>query len=281
MWKASFALLLCHASAASAWCWSCSAHGERAWWVFSGDCQCKDGWEGSCCDVPVTCTNGMDTMCPQHKLVEHKGKCADLDGSGPISVGKAAMGLPPSLQGIFWLTEQGDSSALMSFATSNDGAGLSTLDLSKEFGIEVRVGGDRVWSFHDKATSWGLVAALDLIYKFKFENAAGEAPASADEITAAQIIPEGHNLGISLTATNILNFRAELAPMGSHARYNSSVVWGRPSSVLGFSGGYYDLVQVVDGNGNKVQPAFDDWAMYCNSPTTGGTPGDFFYRVAQ
>lgn len=264
----------------------CSDHGSRSWWIFGGlTCQCDDGWEGACCDVPTTCTSSMDMMCPQSKMAEKSAQCASVDGSGPLSVGTASMGLPPSMQGIFWLTEQGDSSALMSFATSNDGDDLSKLDMESAdgYGIKIRVGGDRVWSFHDKATSWGLVEVLDLVYKFRFEKANGARATIPDEISAAQIIPSGENLnGFDLTATNILNFRAELLAAGSHEKYKNSVVWGRPSRVFGVSGGYYDLVQVIDGNGNKLQPAFNDWVAYCSDGSkTGGTPGEMWYREAQ
>jgi len=194
------------------------------------------------------------------------------------------MGLPPSMQGVFWLTEQGDSSALMSFATSNDGDGLSTLDLNAADGyhFNIRVGGDRVWSFHDKATSWGLVEVLDLVYKFRMEGADGAPAASAEEIVAAQIIPSGENLGgFDLTATGVLNFRAELLPSGNSSRYQTSVVWARPSEIFGVEGGYYDLVQVIDGEGNRLEPAFSDWLGYCNDEQqTGSTPGRIWYREA-
>lgn len=188
------------------------------------------------------------------------------------------------MQGVFWLTEQGDSSALMSFATSNDGDGLSTLDLNAADGyhFNIRVGGDRVWSFHDKATSWGLVEVLDLVYKFRMEGADGAPAASAEEIVAAQIIPSGENLGgFDLTATGVLNFRAELLPSGNSSRYQTSVVWARPSEIFGVEGGYYDLVQVIDGEGNRLEPAFSDWLGYCNDEQqTGSTPGRIWYREA-
>jgi hypothetical protein len=216
-------------------------------------------------------------------MQEKTAQCASVSGAGPITVGTAAMGLPPALQGVFWLTEQGDSSALMSFATSNDGAGLSHLDVTQsDYQFKIRVGGDRVWSFHDKATSWGIVEAADLIYNFQMENADGNPAQSIDEIVAAQIIPSGRNLGhLAVTATWLLDFRAELKPAGTHERYASSTVWARPSKVLGIEGGYYDLVQVIDGEGNKLQPAFDDWVQYCGSAETGDTAGAIWYREAQ
>jgi len=262
------------------WTWCDPEHSTQKWWE---DCKCHAGWEGDCCDIPVTCTAEHQKMCPFSKMQEKTAQCASISGAGPITVGTAAMGLPPVLQGVFWLTEQGDSSALMSFGTSNDGAGLSKLDLTQsDYQFRIRVGGDKVWSFHDKAKSWGLVEAADLIYNFRMEGADGNPAQSIDEIVGAQIIPSGRNLGhLALTATWLLDFRAELKPAGTHEQYASSVVWERPSKVLGVAGGYYDLVQVMDGEGNKLQPAFDDWVRYCGTAETGETPGAIWYREAQ
>jgi len=282
----------------------------------------------------------MDHICPWENYDTQTSQCSATDANGPIRVATAADGLPPAMQGVFWLTEQGDSSALMSFAPSKDGGGLSTFTMTPSDGyhFKIRVGGDRVWSFHDQATSWELVEGLDLIYNFRMEDANGEAPSTVDDIAAAQIIPSAENLnGLELDAPSascllpprtpsppsllrasspshqksqssrgalsynrrhapppsarchrrssraqVLNFRAELATAGSHSKYNTSVVWGRPSAVFGFEGGYYDLVQVMDGEGNNIEPAFSDWVSYCNDAAqTGDSPGAFHYKVAQ
>lgn len=227
----------------------------------------------------------MDHICPWENYDTQTSQCSATDANGPIRVATAADGLPPAMQGVFWLTEQGDSSALMSFAPSKDGGGLSTFTMTPSDGyhFKIRVGGDRVWSFHDQATSWELVEGLDLIYNFRMEDANGEAPSTVDDIAAAQIIPSAENInGLELDAPSVLNFRAELAPAGSHSKYNTSVVWGRPSAVFGFEGGYYDLVQVMDGEGNNIEPAFSDWVSYCNDAAqTGDSPGAFHYKVAQ
>lgn len=208
---------------ANAVCWSCGGHGSWSWW----SCDCDADREGKCCDVPKTCVTGMDELCPQQKMQETTRKCGLVDKNGPISIATAP--LPEQLRGVFWLSEQGDSSALMSFAQSNDGNGLSqgVLDADKSHGYhyKIRVGGDRVWSFHDKASSWGLVEILDLVYKFVFDDAANP--------TAGRIIPSGENLyGFDLNAPWLLNFEMTLSPKGTHTRYSNSTVWGRPSSVL-------------------------------------------------
>lgn len=214
----------------------------------------------------------MDEICPQEKMIEHTASCSAVGKDGPISIGKAP--LPKQLRGVFWLAEQGDSSALMSFAKSNDGKGYSSGALRDgQYNYEIRVGGDRVWSFHDKSTSWGLVEIIDLVYKFAFD--------SVTDPKAGQIIPSGENLGgFDLNAPWLLDFAMKLLPEGSHPLYSNSTVWGRPSAVLGFEGGYYDLIQIMDENGDRIEPAFSDWVTYCNAAETGSTPDQIHYRRA-
>jgi hypothetical protein len=231
------------------------------------------------------CKEGMTALCPQRKLAEAASKCEDVDHTGPLTLGTEAMDLPSSLQGIFWLTKQGDSSSLMSFGTSRDGSGLSQIDLSPVDGnhLKIRVGGDKVWSFADKAKSWVLVQATDLVYEFAFKDANGRAPINMDDAVEAQIIPYAHNFGIRLSWTQLLDFSMKkLKDTEKPSKYNKSVVWGRPSSVLGFEVGsaYYDLVQVMDGNGQKLEPAYSDWLKYCkdagDTKQTGSTPGQIW-----
>jgi len=262
------ALIAFAVTRAEAFCWSCNDHGSWSWF----SCTCEQNYGGQCCDDFVGgCTSDMEEMCPQSQMAEQTHQCESVDKSGPLRVGTAP--LPPQLRGVFWLAEQGDSSALMSFAKSNDGAGLSQGFLARRpedgYNYKIRVGGDRTWSFHDKASSWGLVEALDLIYNFRMDN--------ATDPTSAQIIPSGSNLGgLTLDASWLLDFQMKL--LANHSRYPNSMVWGRPSRVLGFEGGYYDLIQVMNEKGDKLQPAFDDWVGYCKSSATGDTPGQLWYR---
>lgn len=205
-----------------------------------------------------------------------------VEGSGAtLTVGTAP--LPTELQGMFWLTEQGDSSALMTFAQSNDGDGISTGEVGTATNsagatigtYRVRVGGDRSWSFHDRSTNWRLAHWLDLIYNFEFEYASD----GSGRIVAAQIKPEAGNLfGFTLPPW-LLSFRATMA---EHPRYKNSLVFRRDSYIAGseIDSAQYDLVQVIDGNGNKLQPAFSDWLSYCESDETGASPGTFYYNTA-
>jgi hypothetical protein len=265
-------------------CFTC-VHGRKSsWWHWT--CTCNSGWEGRCCDQPTTCSQGMGALCPQNKLTEGSYSCASVDHTGPLTLGTAEMNLPKSLQGIFWLTKQGDSSSLMSFATSRDGDGLSQIDLSPIDGnhLKIRVGGDKVWCFADKGKSWILVRTTDLVYEFAFKDANGRAPTNMDDAVEAQIIPYAHNLGIRLSWTQLLDFSMKKLADDKRGKYNTSVVWGRPSAVFGIEVGsaYYDLVQIIDGNGKKLEPAYSDWLAYCKdegaTPQTGSTPGKIYYH---
>jgi len=263
------------------WCSWCGKHGKRKWGWLSGDCRCKAGWKGACCKQPNTCPPNDGSMCPFKMMKPKMAKCTTQGKDGPITVGTAAMGLPKQMQGVFWLTKQGDSSSLMSFATSNDGGDLSKLDMSAKYAMKIRVAGDRVWSFSHKSKSWLLVWLTDLVYQFQMEKADGSPARSPDEIAAAQIIPHANSIGISLNAPIFLSFRMTLSPAGTHAKYPNSVVWGRPSKLLGISGAYYELTQVIDGEGNKLEPAYSDWLKFCASSESGNSEGYMHYRVAK
>ena len=65
-----------------------------------------------------------------------------------------------------------------------------------------------------------------------------------------------------------------------HEKYKNSVVWLRESYLFGVhgKGADYDLVQVVDGEGNRLEPAWSDFVAYQKSEECGKTPGTIFYR---
>jgi hypothetical protein len=195
-------------------------------------------------------------------------KVEDITGKGPLRVGTAP--LPESMQGLFWLTGQGSSSALMSFAgPTQDGGGCSTGQI-RDNRYDVRVAGDRIWSFADDSTAaWKLVEAVDLIYHFLLDDA--EAP------TKCQIYPEARNLGFTLEAEWLLDFEALLKPEGSED-YPGSIIWLRPSFVFGEKANEYALVQVINGAGERIEPAWSKFVEYQNSDASGSKPGAVFYH---
>jgi len=270
-------------------CWDgwCRNGKTDGWfgWGWGVNCNCDDGWTGTCCTELETCSADSKHVCQFSRLQEKSIQCKDVLANNALRLGDDAS-LPAQLKGIFWLQGQGDSSALTSFSRSNDGGGLNQGQLScsscnangdnvnHEANIKARVGGDRMWSFNDKASSWVLVEALDLVYNFHFDNI--KDPKRCD------IIPESRNLGIKLkgkVAEWLLNFDMELMEeKDKPAEYKNVVMWARPSQIAGIEGGYYELVQVIDGEGDKTA-AFDKFVAYCEDDTkTGSTPGKMWYR---
>jgi hypothetical protein len=254
--------------------WRWCKHGTKQW--DGKTCSCDPGFSGKCCTKTVPCSADADFVCPSGRYEAKTARCADVTAGSPLFA--ASSNLPDSLRGVFWLTQQADSSALWSFGAapgSLDGGGLNQGKLiAGDYNIEIRVMGDRTWSFHDRSSGWNAASFLDLVYKFKFDNIA--AP------TSAQIIPESRTLGITLTWTTLLDFDMHLLPDDEKPeRYRGTdvVVWGRVSSSFGqqIDSAYYDLVQVIDGDGAKTA-AFDDWVAYCESDVTGGNPGEMHYR---
>merc|ERR1712087_41108 len=100
-----------------------------------------------------------------------------------------------------------------------------------------------------------------------------------DKPTKVQIYPEAKNLSFTLTAEWILDFEGELVEEGD-ARWPGSVVWRRRSYIFGNSerGGNYDLVQVMSGSGDRIEPAWSEFVKYQSSEEAGGKAGQVFYR---
>jgi len=223
--------------------------------------------------TPITCAdpNSM-SVCPQDNMELKDALCSDATEA--IRIGKAP--LPKQLRGIYWLSDQKDSSALMSFAQSNDGGGYSSGQITEKAdgtgSYMVRVGGDKVWSFADRAGGFKLANLLDLVYHFEFDNATNP--------TKAQIFPAADNLmSLKVTATQLLDFRMTLEHGGE---FPNSVWWGRDSFAVGqeMKDKAYKLIQIVDENGTKLSPAWDEFLGYCAHPVTGATPDHLHYREA-
>ena len=195
----------------------------------------------------------------------------DAPPACPLPHATAAM-MPKNLQGVFWLSRQGDSSALMTFAKTGDGDMCSTgvINTNKgEADYMVRCAGDRSWAFADKGRSHGAVNLMDLIYIFYFDN--------HENPTKCQIIPWARNVGIKLTATWIMDFDMRVV---EHEKYTNSVVWLRESYLFGMhgKGEDYDLIQVVDAEGNRIEPAWSDFVAYQKDDAQGKNPGKICFR---
>jgi len=192
------------------------------------------------------------------------------DSASPIPVLVGGSSLPKNLRGIFWLTEQGSSSALASFGGPNhDGGGCSLGHITGNR-CTVRVCGDRVWTFAE--TSMGeALESIDLVYHFTFDR--------ASDPKKCQIYPEARNWGLVLKQEWLLDFEMVLKEEPD-AEYPGSVVWSRQSFSLGQKVNEYALVQVVDETGKRIQPAWDKFVAYQKSTATGDSPGVIWYREA-
>ena len=84
-------------------------------------------------------------------------------------------------------------------------------------------------------------------------------------------------VGLRLTWTWILDFDMHVA---AHEKYKNSVVWQRDSYLFGVNAtsATYDLVQVVDGEGNRLEPAWSDFVAYQKTAECGATPGSIWFR---
>jgi len=259
-----------------------SQHCTRSWW---GVCECSEGWMGACCTRPVTCKmddfTNQDLLCPQDMMNLHHATTATFakGSSTPMRIGTAP--LPSQLRGVFWLKDQGDSSSLVSFAKSNDGDGVSPGVMPSDGVYKVRVRGDRTWSFADQSFNWEASGWMDLIYSFNFNDASNptEAVVYGGGGNALSIVWKGVTYAIEFGME--LQTKAQVLA-GPNKRYNTSVVWERPSRFLGTTLASYTVVQVMDENGNKIEPAFSEWVAYNQHPTdTGNTPDTIFWFEAQ
>merc|ERR1719405_324979 len=112
---------------------------------------------------------------------------------------------------------------------------------------------------------------VDLIYNFVFDD--------AENPLHCQIYPEARNLGIVFTAEYILDFEMHLMKDGDD-RFPGSKVWKRVSAALGKEGYEYALVQVIDGSGERIEPAWSKFTNYQSSTEAGTSPGTVFYHEA-
>jgi hypothetical protein len=188
-----------------------------------------------------------------------------------------------ALQGLFWLTEQSDSSSLISFARSYDGGNMGQGVLSNgEYAISIRVGGDRGWSFADApGGNFETVGLLDLVYHFRL--VAG----NLSDPRGFEIIPESRNLGVKLSgsaAEFLLSFSMNklTADEAAAAGFAGSVCWDRVSALVGrdIESVRYLAVQIVDGDSNPIEPAYSQWVAYMSSSDAGNSPGKIHYREA-
>jgi len=211
-------------------------------------------------------------------------KIADVQAAGPLEPAKDP--LPSVMRGVFWLSDQKTQSALMTFAPNGGADGpwcsVGKLILNRYL---VRVSGDRVWTFAtEESAGYDLAQGLRLVYDFHFDEFD-----SAGDPTHATIYPLPATLGSFgnrlSQQTWLLTFDMTLlSPEECTARgYSGSVCWERKSYLFGreLESSRYDLVQVVDENGNRIEEAWKKFVAYQNSTVAGDAPGTLFYHGSE
>jgi len=266
-------------------CMGC-CHGKIDWSNW-GKCKCDKGWTGKSCDTLETCTKGMKPLCPMSRLKTLNVKCEQFPVA--ITIGTAAMGLPTSLQGVFTsinpeashvpdklpsdVDEQGGAdgnSFIMSFAQSADGDGIGQVYPNGDdagYQLTIRTHGDRTWSDAVPIPKQpDITKVLDLVYRFKFLTKDKKKSADPDQWAFANISPTMYTIAKGLTVPKrVMNFMMALEKKGENDQFPTSVVWNRPSTFLGMyaKSQFYQIVQVIDGEGNKLEPAYSTWVNNC------------------
>jgi len=255
----------------------CGDHGalDTVSWATAGRCICDKHWEGNCCNkfrYVGKCTIGMEHLCRFNE--EENFEISDMIGSdekyaGPISVGTRAHGLPETMQGIFWLKDQGDSTAMISFAPSRDGAGLSEWVDGK---ISIRLGGDNIVATakEDKYMFVDAREKLDLVYDLIADNATNP---TKFEITVRSPLVKVPLLKKDLSGP-LVDYSMELMKTTYPATETrpAAVQWMRNNSYFitgDNSKSAFELAQIIDGDG-KPTSAFDDFKAYYEPD--GNTP---------
>lgn len=203
----------------------------------------------------------------------------DVGVNGPMIIGKAP--LPLSLRGVFWLTDQEDSSCLMSFGGPNgDGGICSSGSLDDDGSYKVRVLGDRVWSYGCECDE----GPVELIYHFVFDD--------VEEPTHADIHPMGNRVGLKqdvndcgqaspLAMMFMSNAQHSMDLLDDDSEFPNSVVWKRKSGTCWLPLYTYKLVQILDEDGQKIEPAFTKFVTYMKEGGGKDSEGFTYYHGDQ
>jgi len=146
----------------------------------------------------------------------------------------------------------------------------------------VRVSGDSRWTFATKASAgYDLARGLRLVYDFSFDSVT-----NPTEVTIYPIPTRIGSFGTRLSKqTWLLTFDATLlsAEEAAARGYPGSVVWERRSYMFGIelTSSRYNMVQVVDENGNRIEEAWNQFVEYQDSSAAGDEPGTLYYHGDQ
>jgi hypothetical protein len=197
----------------------------------------------------------------------------DISAAGPLILGTAP--LPLALQGLWWVTGQSSGSSLLSFGgPNNDGNGCSLGYISGEKNsYKIRAEGDRVTATNEPSGFDKVVESGDKAYYFEFDSA------TDPKLGQMYMLLDGIGIGTNGKWTQrVVNSEMNLLPDGG-VEYPGSVVWLRNTSVWGFLvGSETKFIQVMDGAGEKIEPAWSKFVASQKDPENGNYPGWMFYK---
>lgn len=197
----------------------------------------------------------------------------DITGIGPMIVGTAP--LPIALQGIWWVSGQSSGPSLLSFGgPNNDGNGCSLGYISGDRNsYKIRSEGDGVVATSEPSGLDKLMEAGDKTYYFEFDDAA--------DPTFGQVYTlfEGFGIGKEeMFPEQVVNSQMHLLPEGD-VEYPGSLVWLRNTTIWNLEVlGDTKMVQVVDGAGEKIEPAWSKFVAAEKDPDMRQYPGWIFYK---
>ena len=206
-------------------------------------------------------------------------------------------GLPANLQGVFWLDYDGYCSSIVSWAETKEPFPLSTgalrdpllplnpagPSLYDGFEYSIRVSGASNWAFSESQGCYDFVEGLDLIYGLRLLDGTRSDPKEFQIVPSVKI--PGSCLRLSLddycledagidfallrfTMTLVevcatLDVTAQNYDTALEACDAGSTIWERRSWYFqnrnGPPSGIYYVIQIIDGSGNKIQPAYNTW----------------------
>jgi len=226
-------------------------------------------------------------------LPTHSFNLTEADAQGkplPIPIGTSP--LPEALRGIFWLTDQKQSSAIATFAglmgEPKDCQWCSTGDLTLN-GLRLMPVGDCHWAFATlgegreilgaTVSGYGLGKSLKVVYDFSFDD---DKNPTFGHIRPIVNVAGGVIGNILADQTWIADFNMTLLTPEEVATtdFPGSNIWRRRTSALIGSVDLfpYDLTQIVDESGNRIQPAWDAFVRYQQSDVAGTSPGILHYH---
>lgn len=195
----------------------------------------------------------------------------DVSAAGPLILGTAP--LPLTLQGIWWIAGQGSGSSLLSFGGPNsDGNGCSLGYITGENNTyKIRAEGDRVFSTSDPSGLDKLAEVGDQVYHFDFDNAVRP--------TFGKMHVLFQSLGVKAKWAELpMSSQMHLLPDGD-PEYPGSVVWLRNTTVWGAHVvADTKLIQLIDGAGDKIEPAWSKFVASEKDPENRNYPGWMFYK---